>query len=92
MMHDGQPVPQLTVYSRAGCHLCELFIEELLPLARSRGDVQVRDIDTREDWTRDYGLRIPVLEIDGRFVCQYHLDRDAVLRAMDRGIAAISTS
>jgi hypothetical protein len=92
MARNQQRIPELTVYSRPGCHLCELFIEQLLPLTRAHGNVQVHDIDTREDWTQEYGTRIPVLEIDGRFVCQYYLDRDAVQRAIDTGIAAISTS
>ena len=55
----------LYVYSRRGCHLCEVLIE-------------VRDIDSREDWRERYDSRVPVVEFDGRLVCEYTLDRDAV--------------
>ena len=68
------------VYSRQGCHLCELLLEELLPLAKGRFDVVVPDIDTREDWRREYDTRVPVVEYDGEFICQYHLDREALSR------------
>ena len=70
------------IYSRQGCHLCEQMIEEMLPLVRGRLDVVVHDIDTREDWKSKYDTRIPVLEYDGEFVCQYHLDPDALARIL----------
>ena len=69
----------IDVYSRQGCHLCEQLIEELLPLVRGQLEVRICDIDTRPEWSRDYGTRIPVVEYDGELVCQYHLDRDAIV-------------
>ncbi len=71
------------MYSRQGCHLCELLIEQLLPLARGRADVVVRDVDSREDWRERYGLLIPVVEMDGAELCRYELDAAAVRRALD---------
>ena len=68
----------LHVYSRRGCHLCEVLIEELVPLLRDRLRLEVHDIDSREDWRERYDSRVPVVEFDGRLVCQYTLDRDAV--------------
>ena len=68
----------LYVYSRRGCHLCDVLVEELLPLVRGRFDVEVRDIDSRDDWRERYDARVPVLEYRGEFVCQYRLDRPAV--------------
>lgn len=65
------------VYSRQGCHLCELLIEELLPF-RGAARLEVRDVDSRPEWREIYGDRVPVVEIDGRYVCQYRLDREAV--------------
>ena len=66
------------VYSRRGCHLCELLIEELLELNLGRMQVEVRDIDSREDWRDAYDTRVPVVKYDGELICQYHLDRDAL--------------
>lgn len=69
---------RIRVYSRAGCHLCEILIEELLPLIRDRLDLDVLDIDSRPQWTEEYGTRIPVVEYEGRTICQYRLDGDAI--------------
>ena len=70
----------IVVYSRQGCHLCEVLLEELLPLVRGRFDVVVNDIDSREDWRIAYTARVPVVEYDGELICQYHLDRHALTR------------
>ena len=69
---------QIRVYSRQGCHLCELLIDELLPLIRGRLALDVIDIDTRPALTIKYGIRIPVVEYDGQTVCQHHLDVAAI--------------
>jgi hypothetical protein len=69
-----------TVFSRPGCGLCEEMLEELasvLPPAEAVR-VQVIDIDADPELTRKYGTRIPVLLVDGEFVCAYRLDRQRV--------------
>lgn len=70
--------PVLYVYSRRGCHLCDVLVEELLPLVRGRLDVEVRDIDRRDDWQERFGVRIPVVEFEGEVICQYRLDRPSI--------------
>ena len=74
---------ELQVYSRQGCHLCEVLIEELLPLVRDKLDVRINDVDIRPDWADAYGTRVPVVEYRGKPVCQYALDRDAIRRIVD---------
>ncbi len=69
---------RIRVYSRSGCHLCEILIEELLPLIRGRLDLEVLDIDSRPEWAEEYGTRIPVVQYAGRTICQYTLDGDAI--------------
>ena len=73
----------LEVYSRHGCHLCEQLIDQLPTLARRHVELDVRDIDSREDWQRAYDVRVPVVEFGGRLICEYHLDRAAI-----RGLVA----
>mgnify|MGYP001826656020 FL=1 len=68
----------LYVYSRRGCHLCDVLIEALLPLVRGRLDVEVRDIDSRDDWRERFDARVPVVEYRGEVVCQYRLDRSSI--------------
>ena len=70
--------PALYLYSRRGCHLCDVLLEEVLPLVRGRLEVEVRDIDSRAEWQERFDVRIPVLEFEGEIVCQYRLDRAAV--------------
>jgi N6-adenosine-specific RNA methylase IME4 len=72
-------VLELVVYSRRGCHLCELMLEELVPLCRDRASIRVLDVDSREDWRQAYGNRVPVLCVDDREISVAHVDRRALL-------------
>jgi len=76
-------MPTIEVYSRQGCHLCEVLIEELLPLVRGRLEVIINDVDTREDWKQEYDTRVPFVTYDGEPICKYHLDREALTRILD---------
>ena len=69
---------KIRLYSRPGCHLCEQLVEDMLPLIRGRLDLEVVDIDTRPQWASEFGTRIPVVEYEGRFVCQYTLDKSLI--------------
>ena len=77
-------MPTLQVYSRQGCHLCEVLLESLLPMVRGTFEIEVLDIDTRPEWRDRYSTRIPVVEIDGRMVCEYHLDRQAIVDLLEQ--------
>ena len=68
----------LHVYSRRGCHLCEVLLEEMLPLVRGVLDVEVRDIDTRPEWHEHYFMDIQVVTFGDREVCRHRLDREAL--------------
>jgi len=73
----------MRVYSRPGCHLCEVLIEELLPLLRGRIAVEVENIDARPEWLAEFGTRVPVVEYRGREICEYSLDRTAIRAIID---------
>lgn len=73
----------LKVYSRRGCHLCEVLIEELLEMAGGRLKLQVCDIDSRPDWLAEFDTRVPVVEYRGNVICEYPLDRQAVAGLLD---------
>lgn len=56
----------VTVYSREGCGLCEELLEHLTPWTAARGaTLRVVDVDEDPVLARRYGLRVPVLEVDG---------------------------
>lgn len=81
-MNADQGGPPIVVYRRAGCHLCELLLEELAPLIRGRAGLELRDVDASEDWRAAFGMRIPVVELEGRVVCEGKLNAAAVDEAL----------
>lgn len=79
----GSPaLKKIEVFSRQGCHLCEQLVEDLLILLAGRIEVEIHDIDTREEWRTEYDTRVPVVKYDGELVCQYHLDPGALRRIL----------
>ncbi len=73
---------RLVLFSREGCHLCEAMEAELRALLDGCNyELRVEDVESRDDWLREYGLRIPVLITgDGRELCEGRLDAAAVMR------------
>ncbi len=77
MIHPGPSTPlrDPVVMVRQGCHLCEQFLLELsLELGPAFEQVRIVDVDTDPELALRYGLRVPVLEVDGRLVCEGVLD------------------
>lgn len=81
-MTDPAGLPRVAVYTRPGCHLCELLLEQLAPLLRDRAVLEMRNVDAREDWQSAFGVRIPVVEVAGSVVCEGRLDAAAVVAAL----------
>jgi hypothetical protein len=74
----------LTLVSRADCELCERFLEELATL-RTRAPippVEVVDVDADAALRRRWGLKVPVLLLDGALVCGPRLDAGELLRVL----------
>ncbi len=65
---------RLRLYSRPGCHLCELLYDDLEPLLAGRAIVEHVDISDDKNLLRRYGLRIPVLCADDLELSAYPLD------------------
>jgi glutaredoxin len=78
---EAQPPPEVTVYVRPGCHLCD---DALAVLERIRADAgfTLRTVDIEEDpaLLRSYLERIPVIALDGHVLYEFHVD-EADLRA-----------
>lgn len=70
---------ELVLYSRRGCHLCELMIEELVPLCRGHASLEVHDVDDNPAWVQAYGMRVPVLCQGDTEICVARLDVPALL-------------
>jgi glutaredoxin len=74
---------EVVVYSRKGCHLCDVVKETLTKLQGDR-DFQWRevDIDTDPQLRQTYNDEIPVVFIDGRKAFKYHMDGRQFLLAL----------
>ena len=74
---------QVVVYSRKGCHLCEIVKETLSKLER-RGGFTWREIvvDTDEQLRRQFTDEVPVVFIDGRKAFKYRMDEREFLRKL----------
>ncbi len=66
---------RVVLYSRAGCHLCDAA-RDVLWAERSRSSFDLVEVDVAgdDDLEREYGIRIPVVEIDGEERFEYEVD------------------
>jgi glutaredoxin len=74
---------EVVVYSRKGCHLCEIVKETLKKLER-RGGFQWRevDVDTDDELRRQFTDEVPVVFIDGHKAFKYRMDEREFLRRL----------
>ena len=80
---NPETVPELLLYVRAGCHLCDQFLLELsLDLGHALERLQVLDVDGDVDLAVRFGLRVPVLEHRGAVLCEGVYDGAGVRRAL----------
>jgi glutaredoxin len=61
---------QVVVYSRKGCHLCEIVKETLF------------DVESDDELRRQFTDEVPVVFIDGHKAFKYHMDEREFLRKL----------
>jgi glutaredoxin len=71
----------VVLYTRVGCHLCEKA-ERVLREERTVApfDLELVDIDRDPELARRYGVRVPVVAVDGEELFEYEVPVD-LLRA-----------
>ena len=76
-----EPRREVIVYSRRGCHLCEIVKESLVKLHK-RGGFTWReiDVDSSDELRHRYNDEVPVVMINGRKAFKYHMDEQEFLR------------
>ena len=76
-------LPQLTLYSRPGCHLCD-DMKTLIARVAARLPLGLEVVNIDEDpvLTERYGLEIPVLLVDGRKVAKYRIEEAVLERTL----------
>ena len=74
------------VLSREGCHLCDQMLAGLAELERDGRipPVTLVDVDSDPALARQYGLKVPVLLLDGSVICHYTLNSQELLRLVRR--------
>jgi len=76
-------VRSVVVYSRKGCHLCEVVKESLSKLSRRGGfNWQEIDVDGDVELRRLFNDEVPVVFIDGRKAFKYRMDEKEFLRKL----------
>jgi len=74
---------QVIVYSRKGCHLCEIVKETLSKLHRRGGFTLTEvDVDSDEHLRRQFTDEVPVVFIDGRKAFKYRMNEQDFLRKL----------
>ena len=76
----------LTVYERAGCHLCDDLVSTLSEWKAELGFEIVRvDVDGSPELAARYGAKVPVLMHGSSEICHFFLDLDALRRSLGVG-------
>jgi glutaredoxin len=76
-------VATVVLYSRTGCHLCDVARDVIQSVrARESFVFQEVDIETVDALLRDYGVRIPVVAVDGEELFEISVDPAALLAAL----------
>jgi glutaredoxin len=74
---------QVVVYSRKGCHLCDV-VKHTLTQVQGEADFQWRevDIDADPELRQKYTDEVPVVFIDGRKAFKYRMGPRQFLRVL----------
>jgi glutaredoxin len=75
----------VTLYGKPGCHLCD-DARAVVERVRTEHPFELREIDVSLDpqLFREYGERIPVLELDGEELFEFHVDEAVLIEQVDR--------
>ena len=74
---------EVIIYSRKGCHLCEVVKESLVKLQK-RAHFKWREVDVDADaeLRRLYNDEVPVVFINGSKAFKYHMDEKEFLHKL----------
>jgi len=74
---------QVILYSRKGCHLCEIVKESLVKLHRHGGfHLHEVDVDADPEIRRLYTDEVPVVFINGRKAFKYRMNEQEFLKKL----------
>jgi glutaredoxin len=74
---------RVVLYSRPGCHLCDVARETILAQRERLGfEFEEVDIEADDELELEYGIRIPVVEIDGEETFEITVDAARFARSL----------
>lgn len=72
---------RITLYTRPGCHLCEVAVTALEEIGEPFEEV---DITTDASLEIEYGERIPVIMLDGKEHGYWRVEKQRLLRDLSQ--------
>ena len=84
-MRTARVVIALSLYTRPGCHLCDVMKEVVQRVARHL-PLTLEEIDISRDARLEalYGLEIPVLLIDGKKAAKYRISEEELTMLLEK--------
>ena len=75
--------PKVTLFTRAGCCLCD-EAKQVLMIARRRADFDYEEVDIDSDFAlaRRYNDEVPVIAINGAKAFKYRVDMTEFLKKL----------
>lgn len=82
--YPGEVPAPVTVYTRAGCHLCDdaRAVVDAVCTAQGVAPAQYVDIDTDPQLRERYGNQVPVVTVGGQTVGFWRIDPDILRQAL----------
>ena len=74
--------PIFYVYTKQGCHLCEILIEQLIETLRDKADIKFIDIESKQELFNEYCEIIPLVKYRDEELFRYHYDHNIIKKVM----------
>jgi len=74
---------KVTVYSRSGCHLCEIAIDRIKStMDELKFELDIKLIDNDVKLQEEYGEQVPVILIEGKIHDYWRVDLERFTKAV----------
>jgi glutaredoxin len=75
---------KVTVYSRTGCHLCEIAIDLIKSVKQENNfSLEIKLIDNNNELEKEYGEQVPVILIDEKVHDYWRVDLTRFTKAIN---------
>ena len=82
-MANGEP--RVVVYTREGCHLCDVAIAVVEQICADRGeDFVTIDIDSVPSLQARYTADVPVISVDGVLIARWRVQPRELVKALKK--------